>query len=136
MTRMLGGGDRTLSPSKSLACEPTHRQGLLSLKRILASTGAQQVRAKTETGLRSVLGGAGGGGRGRAGQGTRCVGLDWMLPLIHFLLINPHSWRRNIYVGSHRGNLQTGRKGKKAGLSKTISLKRAQEEENKRTKCH
>lgn len=53
------------------------------------------------------------GGEGRPGH-SPIVGLDWMLPLIHFLLINPHSWRRNIYVGSHRGNLKTGKKGEES----------------------
>lgn len=104
-----GWGEQNTGSFLSLACEPTHKQGFLFFKRVPASLGLRSRSVQREKGRPWHAGSAGGGRGGQPGH-SPIVGLDWMLPVIRFLLINPHSWRRNIYVGSHRGNPQTGKK--------------------------
>lgn len=110
MTRTLGGVSQTLSPSCPWLVSLPISRAFFSLKESHPHLALGAGQCRERKGRPWQAGGAGGGGReGRPGH-SPIVGLDWMLPLIRFLLINPHSWRRNIYVGSHRGNPQTGKK--------------------------
>lgn len=108
--RTLGGVSKTLSPSCPRPVSLHISRPFFSLKEPQPhlALGAGQCRKKS-VGLGTLVALVVVGGKGRPGH-SPIVRLDWMLPPIRFLLINPHSWRRNIYVGSHKGSPQTGKK--------------------------